>query len=114
MGVVIGMFFAFSGAGVANVGAKLHILLHKLRAPGLKATAKGADISAVAAELDAGGHVVVFTVLIAHFQAGSNTTFAGFGTLKAGISVAVSMSCSSHNGYWFMMKNKFCTSGGIG
>lgn len=98
MSVMIGVFFAFGRAGIAYIGAKLHVLLHKLRAPCFKTTTKGTDIGAVTTELDAGGHVMMLAILIAHFNASCYAAFAGFGALETGICVAVSVICSSHNG----------------
>ncbi len=105
MRVMIGVFVALGCAGVAHISAKLHVLLHKLRTPGFKATTKGADIGAVTAELDTGGHVVMLAILIAHLKAGCYAAFAGFGTLETGISVAVRMIRSNHSDCWFTMKN---------
>jgi hypothetical protein len=97
MSVVISMLFALSGAGLTHIGAELHILLHKLRATRFKPSAKGADIGAIAAELNAGSHVVMHTVLFAHLNTGRCTAFAGFGAFKTGVGVAVGMGGRSHN-----------------
>ena len=97
VGHVVGVFFALGGTGGANIGAKLHVLLHKLRPPRFQPATKCTDIGAVAAELDAQGHVVVFAVLIAHVEAGSGAAFAGLDTLKTSVGVAVGVIHRFHN-----------------
>ena len=86
---VIGVFFALGRAGITRVSARLHILRHKLRPTGFEPTAEGADISAVAAELDTGRHVVAFAVGVAHVKAGRYAPFAGLGAIETGVGVAV-------------------------
>lgn len=97
MGHVIGVFFALGCTGIAHVGAKLHVLRHKLRITGFEPPAERTDVGAVAAKFDAGRHVVAFAVIIAHVKTGGDATFAGFGTFEAGIRVAVVIPGHFHN-----------------
>jgi hypothetical protein len=60
--MVGGMFFAFSGAGIAYIGAELHKPFRELRPPRIEPSAKGTDIGAVATELNAQRHIVVLAI----------------------------------------------------
>jgi len=86
---VIGMFLALDCTSIAHVGAELHELAHKLRTTGLEPGTQCTDVGAVAAEFNAGRHIMAFTVGIANFKAGSGAALAGFSAFEAGICVIV-------------------------
>lgn len=89
MSHMVGVFFALGSARFTGFGANLHVRLHKLRPTGRQSAAERADVGTVAAEFNAGGHVVTFAVFIAHFQQSRYAAFAGFRTVKARIRVVV-------------------------
>ena len=91
MGVVVSVFFAFGSTGFAGFCTNLHKRLHKLRSPRRESAAKGTDVSAIAAEFNAGGHVVPLAVTVMHFQAGCCAGFAGFRAIKTSVGVGVSV-----------------------
>ena len=89
MGKMIGVFFAFVGAGFADFSTKCHKITRKFRTSGIKSATECADVGAVAAEFNTGCHVVAFAVTIAHVKAGGGAAFAGFGALETRIDVVV-------------------------
>ena len=96
MGHVVGVFFALSSAGGTDVSTQLHELFAELRAPGIQSATHRTEVGAVAAELNAQGHIVVFAILITHIEAGTGTTLTGFDTLETGVCVAVCVGWFGH------------------
>ena len=97
MGMVAGVFFALVCTGIAHFSTEYHKIAGEIRTPRIKPTTKGADVGAVAAQFDAGRHIVAFAVGIVHFQTSRRAAFAGFGAGKAGIWVRVIVLHRFHN-----------------
>jgi len=93
VGHVVSVFFALGSAGIAGVGADLHKRLHKLRPACCESSAKSTQVGTVAAKPDTGRHVMALRVSVAHFNAGGNAFFAGFGAGKTGFYVGGHIHC---------------------
>ena len=97
MRVVICVFCAFFGAGLAYFSAQHHKVAGEFRATGIQSTTKRTEIGTVAAKFDAGRHVVAFAVTVVHFEAGRHAAFAGFGAVKTRVGMCVVVLCSFHS-----------------
>ncbi|GAB4013547.1 hypothetical protein GCM10028808_32970 [Spirosoma migulaei] len=97
MGKMVSVLFAFLGTSFTDFSTQDHKITRELRTTGIKSATEGTYVGAVAAEFNAGTHVMTFSVFVAHFQAGGGAALAGFSTLKTRIYVCMRMFHRFHN-----------------